>query len=274
MTKGRLLRPLAIQTMCLWRIFWRTRVLMFFTFIAPLMIFVLINLLFTGKYRLPFASQTASEFYGPAIAAYGVVSATFGYLATTVAYAREFGALKRIRGTPTPPMVHIGARLSTAIIIALIDTAAILGLAVAAYGLNMHVVALPSVAVSLVVGGIVFGVLGIALANFCPTGNSAPALVNAIVTPLAFVSNLFIPLSHPSAVVSIVGDAFPLKPFVLSFESAVRTRSLFGGLSLSHLAVLAGWGAVGTLVAYRWFRWAPAIEDARRGTADLRTVAA
>ena len=70
---------------------------------------------------------------------------------------------------------------------------------------------LPLVLVVLVVGAATFCTLGLAVAGLVPNASSAPAVVNAIILPVLFISNTFIRIED--GILVTVGDLFPVRPF-------------------------------------------------------------
>ena len=63
-----------------------------------------------------------------------------------------------------------------------------LSVGVVAYGLEIYVDRLPAAIVTLAVGVTAFAALGLALAAISPTGDTAPAVANATLLPVAFIS--------------------------------------------------------------------------------------
>ena len=110
-----------------------------------------------------------------------------------------------------------------------------------------------------------------------PNADSAPAVANAILLPLAFISDVFIPLEDPPAVVEILGNIFPLKHFVAAFSDAFNPTLSGTGFSWSgseteyaiglHLAVMAAGGIGSALIAARYFKWDP---QGQRGSGRSR----
>ena len=61
---------------------------------------------------------------------------------------------------------------------------------------------------------------GMAVAGLCPSASAASAVANAIILPMAFISDIFIPIEDPPAWLATLGDVLPLKPFAQSFQDA------------------------------------------------------
>src|SRR6185295_13214248 len=84
------------------RVFWRNPAAPFFTFVFPIMFLVVFNLAFDGDVDVEGGKVKAATFFVPGIMALSMVSACYTNIAMSLVYARDFGVLKRIRGTPLP----------------------------------------------------------------------------------------------------------------------------------------------------------------------------
>jgi ABC-2 type transport system permease protein len=244
-------------------IFWRTPIAAFFTLAFPLMFLLVFTLVF-GNEEIPELGVTTAQFYSPALAVFGAVSASYTNLAIGTAISRDLGILKRIRGTPLPPWIYVGGRICSATYIAAIATVLMLGVGVAFYGVSVYAEALPAVVVTFVVGVLCFAALGMLVAALAPSGDSAPAITNATLLPLAFISDVFIPPSDTApGWISTVADIFPLKHFVVAFQDAfnpvvVASRdSWLDFFEWGSLAVMTLWGVGAMVLALRWFTWEP-----------------
>jgi ABC-2 type transport system permease protein len=240
--------------------FWRNPAAAFFTFAFPLLFLVLFNLLFGhGTIRL-YAGQpkvSTSTFYVPAIAAFSVISASFTNLAMSVTFAREQGVLKRKRGTPMPPLAYLGAKILHSIFIALL-LAVIIGLfGRLFYSVSIPTHTMPAFLVSLIVGGLSFCAMGLAVTAIVPNAEAAPAIVNAIILPLLFISDIFIPLNNAPHWLTTVSKIFPIWHFSEAMQHAFNPFEKGAGFSGTDLLVVAAWGVGSLLLAIRYFRWEP-----------------
>ena len=111
--------------------------------------------------------------------------------------------------------------------------------------------------VTFIVGVASFAALGLAVASLVPNADSAPAVANATILPLAFISDVFVAADDRPQWVDTLGDVFPLKPFVNAFQDTLNPLVDAPGFSPGKLAVVAAWGLAGALVATRTFRWEP-----------------
>lgn len=252
------------------KVFFRTPVAAFFTLVLPIMMLVLFNALFSdGTVDTDEGSWPLRQFYTGGLAAFAAVSATFTNLANTVPILRDEGILKRWRGTPLPPSAYVAGMVGMAIIVALVGVVLMIGLGVVAYGLEIDAAKLPAAALTFVVGVAAFAALGLACAALIPNARSAPAVANAAILPMAFVSNVFIPLEDPPRWLDLAGDFFPLKPFATAFQEAFNPLVDAPGFAWGKLAWVAVWGIVGVAVAVRKFRWEPGT-DAAPGSGGRR----
>jgi|HigsolmetaAR201D_1030396.scaffolds.fasta_scaffold08431_4 ABC-2 type transport system permease protein len=269
------LRQLALHTRTQVVVFLRTPIAVFFTLLLPLMMLVLFNALFSGDdVDTGMGEWPLSQFYTGALAAFTAVSATFTNLANTVPIRRDEGVLKRWRGTPQRPWVYIGGLIGAAIVLAAAGVVITLTLGVVAYDLDIDVAKVPAAIVTFVIGVAAFAAMGMAIAGLCPSASSASALANAVILPMAFISDVFIPMEDPPRWLARLGDVLPLKPFVQSFQAAFNPLVDAPAFQWGKLARVAVWGVIGLGVAVRWFRWEPARGGATTRRRRARAAAA
>ncbi len=254
-------------------LFWRTPVAAFFTLVFPLMFLILFNLLFDERIEIEGRDPlTIVQFYAPALAAFAAASATYTNIGVGQAIARDERILKRFRSTPLPPWIYMAGVVGSAIWLALIATVTMISVGVVAYGLEIYVDRLPAAIVTLAVGVTAFAALGLALAAISPTGDTAPAVANATLLPVAFISNVFIPIQDPAPWLEFAGDFFPLKHFVVPLQDAFNpfvTDSAFRG---GDLLVMALWGVGGLAFALKFFSWEPKTEGGGRKRRRRKTT--
>jgi ABC-2 type transport system permease protein len=248
------------------RIFWRSPVSAFFTIVFPLMFLVLFTALF-GNDEISSLGVTTAQFYAPALAVFGAASATYTNLSITTAIARDEGILKKIRGTPLPPSAYIAGRVGSAVWIALIAVVIMMTVGAVVYGVEIRGSTFVAAAVSFVVGAAAFAALGLMVAALVPNGDSAPAVAQATLLPIAFVSDVFIVTDDGPAWMEALGNIFPLKHFVAAFGDAFNPTLSGSGFAWSgsgdeyavgaHLAVMAVWGIGAAIIAVRFFKWDP-----------------
>jgi ABC-2 type transport system permease protein len=237
--------------------FWRNPAAAFFTFAFPVLFLVVITaLLGNDTATLPSGVETkASSYYIASILSFSVITATFTNLAMGTTIARDSGILKRIRGTPVPTSAYLGGRVLSSLVVT-----AILIVLVIVFGAIVYDVALPTdtlvaFLVTTAIGAASFCALGLAMTTVIPNAEAAPAMVNAVIMPLLFISGVFIPIDDGPAWIETVAEIFPVRHYlVASIDSFLGVGN---GWNVTALVVLGLWGLLGLVVAARWFSWEP-----------------
>jgi ABC-2 type transport system permease protein len=239
--------------------FWRNPAAAFFTFAFPLLFLVLFNLLFGHEQLKDYFGHTVNQstFYVPAIAAFSVITASFTNLAMNVTFAREQGILKRKRGTPMPPLAYLGAKIAHAALMAVLLVVIIAGFGKAFYSVTLPTHTLPAFVITVVIGALSFCAMGLAITAVVPNAEAAPAIVNGIIFPLLFISDIFIPLNHAPAWLTTVARIFPIWHFSEAMQHAFNPFAKGSGFQGKDLLIVAIWGAGSLLLAARFFRWEP-----------------
>jgi ABC-2 type transport system permease protein len=221
------------------------------------MFLVIFSLIF-GNQNITIAGvkTTVATFYVPAITAFAVITACYSNIAISLSFQRDTGVLKRIRGSPLPSWAYMFGRIAHAVLLSILLVIICAGFGRIVYGAALPTHTLPAFLLTLVVGAAVFCALGIAITTLVPNADASPALVNASILPLLFISNVFIPLQNAPAWLDTVSKIFPIRHF-----SDALVGSYFAptgsGLHGNDLLVLATWGVAALLVAVRFFSWEP-----------------
>ncbi len=237
------------------KIFFRTPIAAFFTIFFPLMIFVVFALVFGNDY-IEALGVTTAQYFAPAMAVFAAVSASYTNIATTTAYQRDLGILKRVRGTPLPASVYMGGKILSAVEIAFLSVVVMMTIGVLFYGVEIYARTLPAVIVTFLVGVGTFAALGLLVAAVVPSGEGATAVTNATLLPLAFISGVFFPSTGDSpAWLDTIANIFPLKHFVEPFVTAFNPTYTGSGWDWASLAYMAVWGIGATILAVRLFKW-------------------
>ena len=174
---------------------------------------------------------------------------------------RDEGILRRVRGTPLPSWIYLFGVIGSSVCMALLGMVAVVTLGVVAFGVTIELAKLPAMIAAFVVGAATFATWGVAISGLAKSASAAPAVANAVILPMAFVSNVFVsPDFATPQWVLIVGDIFPLRHFVIAFGEAMNPYRVAPGFELERLAVLVLWMLLGAVVAWRKFRWEPAVD--------------
>ena len=229
------------------RAFWRNPPAAFFTFAFPLLFMVIFNVLF---------GERAAGFFTPAIIVFGVVTATYTNLAMLMTIARDAGILKRIRGTPLPAWAYLAGRIGHSVAIAFLLVIIVAGFGTLAYGVDVPWGALPAVLLLLVVSAAAFSALGLAVSGLIPNADAAPAVVNASILPVLFISNVFVQMENAPEWLDTVSHLLPVRHFADAMMELYASGA-GAGIPWLEIGVIAAWGVVGVLGALRFFSWEP-----------------
>jgi ABC-2 type transport system permease protein len=235
-------------------LFWRNREAAFFTFLLPVLFFLVFGAIY-GNSTITKEHLRAAPFLEAGMIGYGVASTAFAGLAISMVVRRESGVLKRVRGTPLPPATYILAVLLSTFVVFLIETVLII-----AIGRLFFSVALPnrpfSLFAALVVGSLAFAALGLGLTGFIRSAEGSSAVVNFVYLPTAIISGTFFTPKEYPAFLRAIADVLPLTYFTkLMRDVMLRHHHLWS--ELGSLGVVAAWGAVGLIAAVRRFSWQP-----------------
>jgi ABC-2 type transport system permease protein len=261
-------RLVATQFVAQVRVFLRIPVALFFTIALPLMIVVLFNLIFGGggaTIETATGPWSIQQFYVTALAAFEVVSATFTNLANMIPDRRQDGVMKRWRGTPLPSWIYLSGFVGAGLAIAAAGFALIIAIGFAFYNLEIGVAKIPALVLAFVVGTLAFSALGVAIAGLIRSQEAAPAVTNAVILPMAFISNTFIAVDVSSMPrwLDVLSQALPLRPFVESVQAPFNPTVGAPGILWDNLAVVVAWGVFGIVLAARTFKWEPVADVGR-----------
>lgn len=230
----------------------RSRELAFFTFLLPMVFFVLLGSTYGND---TVDGVRGSDFLEAGMIGYGAISIAFAGLAIVLVIRRETGILKRLRATPLPAWAYIAALLSAFLAAFAVE---VIGLVI--LGRLLFDIGVPdrigSLVLALLIGAIAFCGLGIGLTALIKSAEGASAVVNAIYLPMSFLAGAFFSPHHFPAFLRAIADVLPLTYFL----RLVRNVMLHGQeiwTQGTNVAVVAAWGIAGVIVALRAFRWEP-----------------
>ncbi len=249
------------------RLFMRRPAAVFFVAVLPLVLLVIFTEIF-GNDPVSAQGVTTAQFYTPALAVFGMVTACYTYLAVSTAIARDTGVLKRVRGTPLPPLTYISARVIAVSVIAVLSVVLVVGVGVAFYKVELLHHSLPASVVLLIVAALTFSALGMLVTALCKSSDTVIAVTNATLLPLAFVSEVFVrPWRELPTWMKWIADVLPLKHFSSAFQATFKPALQGHGFVwqggdttlaiLPQLAILVAWGIGAAVLASYLFRWEP-----------------
>jgi ABC-2 type transport system permease protein len=194
------------------------------------------------------------QFLTPGILSWGVAtSAAFGAALTLVSWRRK-QLLRRIRLSPAPVWTVVGARVGVSLVVALVQAAVFITLAVTPpFGLKLAHdwwLCVPL----LLLGTLAFLSIGLLVGAVAKTEEAASAMANFVVLPMAFLSGTFFDISQAPPWLRTVSKVFPLR-WMNDGMLAVLGRGEGPSAVLAPACVLIGFTVVVGFIATRVFRW-------------------
>jgi ABC-2 type transport system permease protein len=234
------------------KLFWRSRELAFFTFLLPILFFLLLGSAYGDD---EINGVSGYQYLLAGMIGYGAASTTFAGLALLLVIRRESGVLKRLRATPLPPVTYVAAVLASIILIFLVE--AVILLAIGRFAFDVPLAgSILSLVVVLLIGAASFAALGIGLTALIRSAEGSSAVVNALYLPLSFISGAFFAKDTFPEVLQWLAAILPLSHLI----ELTRDVMVFDDTVWDHLgnvAVVVAWGLAGLVVAVRGFRWEP-----------------
>jgi ABC-2 type transport system permease protein len=234
------------------RLFWRSRELAFFTFLLPILFFLLLGSAYGDD---EINGVSGYQYLLAGMIGYGAAATTFAGLALLLVIRRESGVLKRLRATPLPPATYVAAVLTSIILIFLVE--AVILVAIGRFGFDVPIAgSVFSLVVVLLVGAGAFAALGIGLTALIRSAEGSSAVVNALYLPLSFISGAFFSEDTFPEVLQALAAILPLSHLI----ELARDVMVFDDTVWDHpgdLAVIVAWGLGGLFLAVRGFRWEP-----------------
>jgi ABC-2 type transport system permease protein len=236
------------------RLFWRNREAAFFTFVLPILFFLIFGSIY-GNDLIKHEHVRAKAFLEAGMIGYGLASTAFAGLAITMVIRRESGVLKRIRATPLPPIVYLCAVLASTFLVFLVQAGLIIAIGRLVFDVPVPRGLLSLIAI-LLIGAACFAAMGLGLTAAVRSAEGASAVVNVVYLPMAIISGTFFAPRQFPAFLRAIAEVLPLTYFTqLTRNVMLRHEHLWA--QGTSIAVVAAWGAVGLLFAIRTFRWQP-----------------
>jgi ABC-2 type transport system permease protein len=179
---------------------------------------------------------------------FGVMGVGLFAFGVTVAMEREQGLLIYKRALPMPPGAYLFAKMAMAIAFAMMISLLLATLAATLGGVELHASQWLLLWVVNVVGVLPFAALGLFIGTLVG-GQGAPAVVNLLYLPMAFLSGLWLPLKLLPAWIAKLA---PVWPSYHHSQIALKVIGMdAGGYVGLHLGVLLGVTVLFFLLARR-----------------------
>jgi ABC-2 type transport system permease protein len=192
------------------------------------------------------------DFFLPGVIGFSIMQAGM-FAAIPFVQLRVTRVLKRFSATPVSRWSILGSQGVTRLILAVVQTVVLL--VVGRLLFDVHIGNnLLGMAAFVLLGGMAFLCMGLAVSGLARTEESVPALVQAVSFPMMFLAGVFWPIETFPAAVQVVSRVLPL-----TFLGDGFRQVMVGGAALYPLwvdfVVLLAWTAVAAVLAVRLFRW-------------------
>jgi ABC-2 type transport system permease protein len=240
--------------------FMRQRESVVFTLLFPVILLAIFGSVFKDTIA---PGVTFSQYFVAGLIASGLVNTGFQALAIMIPVERDFGTLKRLRGTPMPASSYFIGKTVLVLISTVIQILLLLGFGVLFFGLEMPTDPAKwfTFAWLVVLGSACSTALGIAFSVVPKSGRGASAVVSPIVIILQFFSGVFFVFTQLPSWMQQVAAIFPLKWLTQGMRSVFLPDS-FAGQEVAKswetgktIAILSAWLIVGVFFSVRKFKW-------------------
>jgi ABC-2 type transport system permease protein len=207
--------------------------------------FAVPTLVFPAMFYLLFgvmmgSARGDSQFALHALARYGIFGTMapglFGF-GVSLAFEREQGLLTLKQALPMPPASYLLARMANAMVFVFISTLLLFAIAVFLGHVHLSLWNAAGLIIVDVLGVLPFCAMGLFVGSLV-SGQAAPAIVNLIYLPMAYLAGLWVPLQY---LPKMVQDMAPLWPaHHLAQLALASVGAPWTGSAGVHLAALLG----------------------------------
>jgi ABC-2 type transport system permease protein len=201
------------------------------TIIFPAMFYLLFGVIVGGKD--PQAALQGLARWG----VFGVMAPGLFGFGVSLAFEREQGLLVLKQALPMPPGSYLIGRMVNAMVFVCISALLLLGIAVFAGHVPVAFGQVARLLLVDVLGVLPFCAIGLFVGSMI-SGQAAPAIINLIYLPMAFLSGLLVPLQFLPKVLQTLGPLWPAHHLAQLSLAAVGAPSV--GTIGNHVAALAG----------------------------------
>lgn len=193
------------------------------------------------------------DFLLPGLLAMSLMMGGVVGIATGITTLREKGVLKRLLLTPLKPVTFFISQIITRMFVALGQTAVMILLGIAVYGLHFFG-DIFTLTVVICFGATVFLVLGLVMSGIAKSVETVEPMSRALTMPMIFLSGVFFPTELMPSWLQPVSKAMPLYYMAESLRKVITEGASLTSIS-NYLLVLLAWGVGGLLLTAKTFRW-------------------
>ena len=240
--------------------FTRQRESVVFTLLFPLILLAIFGSVFKDTIA---PGVTFSQYFVAGMVASGLVNSGFQQLAITIPMERDYGSLKRLRGTPMPVASYFIGKSLLVFVSMIIQVILLLAGGYLFFGLNMPTDISKWLTFTwlIILGTASSTVLGIAFSVVPKSGRGASAVVTPVVIILQFFSGVFFIFTQLPTWMQQVAAIFPLKWLTQGMRSVFLPDSFAANEVAKSwetgrtFLILVLWLVVGFFLTLRTFKW-------------------
>ena len=240
--------------------FTRQRESVVFTLLFPLILLAIFGSVFKDTIA---PGVTFSQYFVAGMVASGLVNSGFQQLAITIPMERDYGSLKRLRGTPMPVASYFIGKSLLVFVSMIIQVILLLAGGYLFFGLNMPTDISKWLTFTwlIILGTVSSTVLGIAFSVVPKSGRGASAVVSPVVIILQFFSGVFFIFTQLPTWMQQVAAIFPLKWLTQGMRSVFLPDSFAANEVAKSwetgrtFLILVLWLVVGFFLTLRTFKW-------------------
>src|SRR6266487_4118707 len=218
--------------------------------LITLVVPVLILIFFASLNIIPATTGKAVDFLLPGILALAVMAAGMVSLGIATAYERYYGVLKRLGSSPLPRSGLIIAKMISVLVLELIQTIVLIGVAAVFYGWRPAGSPLLTL-LAMAIGTVTFSALGLAMAGVL-RAEVTLAAANGLYLLFLLLGGGILPLSHLPPALAAIAQILPAAALTQALQATMANNAPFPWSALLTLVI---WAVVILLVAVRTFRW-------------------
>ncbi len=240
--------------------FTRQRESVVFTLLFPLILLAIFGSVFKDTIA---PGVTFSQYFVAGMVASGLVNSGFQQIAITIPMERDYGSLKRLRGTPMPVASYFIGKSLLVFVSMIIQVILLLAGGYLFFGLNMPTDISKWLTFTwlIILGTASSTVLGIAFSVVPKSGRGASAVVSPVVIILQFFSGVFFIFTQLPTWMQQVAAIFPLKWLTQGMRSVFLPDSFAANEVAKSwetgrtFLILVLWLVVGFFLTLRTFKW-------------------
>ncbi|CAB4924470.1 unannotated protein [freshwater metagenome] len=242
------------------RQFMRQRESVVFTLAFPIILLAIFGSVFKTTLA---EGVTFSQYFVAGMIASGLVNTGFQQLAIIIPMEREFGSLKRLRGTPMHVASYFIGKSILVFASMALQVLLLLGAGMIFFGVQLPTDPYKWLTFTwlIILGSAASTALGIAFAAVPKSGRGASAVVSPVVIVLQFFSGVFFVFTDLPGWMQQVATIFPLKWMTQGMRSvflpdSFAAREVAGTWETQRtFLILLAWLIAGIFLAIRTFKW-------------------